>query len=201
MRLVATLSAFGLMLLGFSSDTDGLVRGHAVGPPARGLEVRLTVAEMMDASDLVVRGEPIGRTTVRKRPATTSDYPEHLKLRHAHLIQELEKVSFRVEEYYKGDGPQVIPVTVEPSILTLEQGTAYVLFLFQPATAEGRAYFDQGFLIHGFQGLWTVKGDTVIRGPRGGETTLRLSYLSRLNWSLRFRFLKGVPFPIWVTVH
>ena len=46
---------------------------------------------------------------------------------------------------------------------TLEPGVTYVLFLSQSPTAEGRTYWENGYLIKGWQGLWKVEGTNAVR--------------------------------------
>ena len=67
----------------------------------------------------------------------------------------------------KGSGPPEIPAWVdmsgsEPEIV-LKEGVPYVPFLFRPASDEGKAYWDHGYLVQGDQGVWIVKEDRAVR--------------------------------------
>lgn len=150
-----------------------------------GSQIHLTPDELASVSSLIVRGTPDGRTTLEKRPATTSDYPASRVESDNDLVQFVDRITFRVDEYYKGDGPLVIPIMLSaPSELPsadairLEDCASYVLFLFQPDSAEGRSYWDGGYLVQGLgQGVWTVNGNSAVRGDGTGE----IVELSRFN--------------------
>ena len=73
-------------------------------------------------------------------------------------LHDIEEVSFQVNEYYKGAGPPTISVMIDQGSHQLNEGISYVLFLFRSNTPEGRAYWNNGCLIQGAQGLWAVDG-------------------------------------------
>ena len=102
------------------------------------LEIATSVAQIGDFSDLVVRGSVVSSTTVEKRPAVeTSDaYTPAAKIRYADLVVNIDKITFRVDEYYKGAGSDEITIMADPEVRTLEPGVTYVLFLSQSPTAE-----------------------------------------------------------------
>ena len=142
------------------------------------MQILLTVEELREASEMVVKGSPTGRTSLQKVFADSPDYPEHLATAFPDQLHNIEQISFRVDEYYKGAGPQNISIMVDAGLaddITLKEGVDYVLFLFQPDTAEGRAYWNEGYLIQGLlQGLWTVDRDRAVREV-GDEKSLALT--------------------------
>ena len=176
---IVTLSIWGLALLGCNSGADaGSNHSHTHGPVARGMQILLTVEELREASELVVKGSPTGRMSLQKVFADSPDYPEHLVTAFPDQLHNIEEISFRVDEYYKGVGPQKISVMMDADLaddLALEERVDYVLFLFRPDTAEGRAYWNEGYLVQGLrQGLWTVDGDRAVREV-GDEKSLALT--------------------------
>ena len=183
--LALALSVLGLSLLACEAGGTEAVSssnfGHdsgEIGSITTGLQIHMTLDELASVSALIVKGVPVGRTTLEKKPATTSDYPASRVAIDRDLIHYVDKVTFRVDEYYKGDGPQTIPIMLDALSLlrpgkeiSLEDGEAYVLFLFQPDTAEGRSYWNQGYLIQGLrQGVWTVEGNSAVRADGSRET-------------------------------
>ena len=194
---ILTMSLCGVLLLGCSQGAD-VDSGH--GPPAdswngqdgghasstevviAGSYLVVSLKELIDASELVVRGSPTGRTTVYKSPAESPGYPADLKVLDKDVIDVVDRVTFRVDEYYKGSGPSEIPVWASPrdrepaagdrrprmivasgDEIVLEEGVPYILFLFRSPSEEGKAYWDYGYLVHGIQGVWIVKGDRAVR--------------------------------------
>lgn len=173
MLTVVALSAFTLILLGCNADAS-YVPTHTLHEPGGGTGslsqstvIQLSLEQLADDSELVVKGSLVGKTTLSKQPAQSADYPSHLRTLHADLTQEIGKISFQVDEYYKGAGPSEIFVMSDDSALypwvDIEEGTDYILFLFRPDSDEGKAYWEQGYLIQGVQGLWTVEGDKANR--------------------------------------
>ena len=173
MLTVVTLSAFTLILLGCNADASYVPThtlhepGDGTGSLSQSTVIQLSLEQLADDSELVVKGSPVGKTTLSKQPAQSADYPNHLRTLHADLTQEIGKTSFQVHEYYKGIGPSEIFVMSNDSALyprvNIEEGTDYILFLFRPDSDEGKAYWEQGYLIQGVQGLWTVEGDKADR--------------------------------------
>lgn len=170
---VVALSTLAVLLFGCSSDA-GYTPTHRHHEPGQGTGslshntlIHLSLEQLVDVSELVVKGSPVGKTTLNKRPAQSADYPSHLRALHADLTQQIGKTSFRVDQYYKGSGPSEIFVMSDDSTLypwvDIEEGTDYVLFLFRPDSDEGKTYWEHGYLIQGVQGLWTVKGDKAVR--------------------------------------
>lgn len=199
--MIGTLAIMGMALFGCSSDadegtttdkgltsadvqTDSQVRTMIDEP---GMQIVLPLEDLAAASELVVKGSPVSQTSVEKDLAVGQDYPADLKTLHAGLVQQIDKVSFRVDEYYKGTGPSEIFVmlnadsgTGSGSNSSLQEGTDYVLFLFRSDTDEGKAYWDHGYLIQGSQGLWTVSGDRASRAA-GSLRDVPLTRFSKLN--------------------
>ncbi len=124
---------------------------------------------------------------MQKNPAQSPDYPEGLVSRDRDVMQEIKQVSFRVDEYYKGEGPESISIMMDAALtdpavraISLQEGVSYVLFLFQPDSAEGKAYWNQGYLIQGIQqGVWEVNGDVAVRAV-GSERSLELNQFEDL---------------------
>ena len=168
---IVAMSLCGLLLLACSRGADGTSEPGQLGGPGQlgrhasstevligGIEILAPLRELTDESELVVRGSPTGRTTVYKKPAESPDYPADLKVLHKDVIQVVDRVTFRVDEYYKGSGPSEIPVWVSardggpaasdrrPRILVsgskifLKEGVPDDPFLFRPASDEGKAY-------------------------------------------------------------
>ena len=201
---IVAISLCGLLLLGCSQGADvdsgpGQPVDSGSGQDGRhassteiligGGYIILPLGELTDVSELVVRGCPTGRTTVRKSPAESADYPADLKVLDKDVIQVVDRVTFRVDEYYKGSGPSEIPVWVgtrfgEP-LISLKEGVPYVLFLFRPDSEEGKAYWDHGYLVHGNQGVWIAKEDRAVREfGLDSETDLPLTRFSDLGGDL-----------------
>ena len=193
-NMIGTLAIMGVALFGCSSDADegtitnkglttttGLQADGQIGTvfSGPGLQIVLSLEDLAATSELVVKGSPVSQTSVEKVIAVGSDYPDDLRALHAGLVQRINKVSFRVDEYYKGTGSSEILVMLsEESIL--QEGTDYVLFLFRSDTDEGKAYWDYGYLIQGSQGLWTVSGDRAARSA-GSLRDVPLTRFSNLN--------------------
>ena len=67
--------------------------------------------------------------------------------------------------------------TTGGSAVSLVTETSSVLYLFEPDSDEGKAYW-QGYLVQGLQqGVWVVDGDTATRQV-GEERTVPLSRFS-----------------------
>ena len=62
--------------------------------------------------------------------------------------------------------------------VSIDKGVSYVLYLFRPDSVEGKAYWDQGYLVQGLkQGVWIGNGDTATREV-GDERSVPLSRFS-----------------------
>ena len=185
---IAMAAVLSLVLLGCGADA-GLEpsNGSALKPSIGGTQLILTIDELTAVSDLIVRGSPTDQVTMQKNPAQSPDYPEGLVSRDRDVMQEIKQVSFRVDEYYKGEGPESISIMMDavltdPAVraISLQEGVSYVLFLFQPDSAEGKAYWNQGYLIQGIQpGVWEVNGDVAVRAV-GSERSLELNQFEDL---------------------
>ena len=150
-------------------------------PAAQGSQLLLPLDELKEVSKLLVRGSPTASSTIQKALTGSSDYPEDLKALHSGQTLDINKITFRVDEYYKGEGASEITIMVDTtggSAVSLDTETSYVLYLFQPDSEEGKAYWDQGYLVQGLQqGVWVVDGDTATRQV-GEERTVPLSRFS-----------------------
>ena len=185
---IAMAAVLSLVLLGCGADA-GLEpsNGSALKPSIGGTQLILTIDELTAVSDLIVRGSPTDQVTMQKNPAQSPDYPEGLVSRDRDVMQEIKQVSFRVDEYYKGEGPESISIMMDAALtdpavraISLQEGVSYVLFLFQPDSAEGKAYWNQGYLIQGIQqGVWEVNGDVAVRAV-GSERSLELNQFEDL---------------------
>ena len=185
---IAMAAVLSLVLLGCGADA-GLEpsNGSALKPSIGGTQLILTIDELTAVSDLIVRGAPTDQVTMQKNPAQSPDYPEGLVSRDRDVMQEIKQVSFRVDEYYKGEGPESISIMMDAALtdpavraISLQEGVSYVLFLFQPDSAEGKAYWNQGYLIQGIQqGVWEVNGDVAVRAV-GSERSLELNQFEDL---------------------
>ena len=170
--IIGSLAVIGLLAVGAvglaHQGSEQTVRNspqRETGDETRhALSIPTSVAQIGDFSDLVVRGSVVSSTTVEKRPAVeTDDYTAAAKERYANLVVNLDKFTFHVDEYYKGSGGNEITIMADPSSWTLESDVSYVLFLFQSPTPEGRTYWENGYLIHGWQGLWKVEETNAVR--------------------------------------
>ena len=89
---------------------------------------------------------------------------------------DIKKMTFRVDEYYMGQGPEEITIMVDTtggSYISLALGTSYVLYLF-----EGGEYWDNSYLVQALQqGVWVVDGDSATRQV-GDVRTVPLSRFS-----------------------
>ena len=162
--LLAVLAAVGLGRQGPEQTVRSSPQRETGDETRHALEIATSVAQIGDFSDLVVRGSVVSSTTVEKRPAETSDaYTPAAKIQYADLVVNIDKITFRVDEYYKGSGGSEITIMADPEVRTLDPGVTYVLFLSQSPTAEGRTYWENGYLIEGWQGLWKVEGTNAVR--------------------------------------
>ena len=166
--LTIFVSAIGLALLACSAD-DNAAPPHSHNEAinsGHGSQIILTLDELKEASELVVRGSPTAVTAIQKS-VVSSDYPADLRSLHAEQVHDIDKITFRVDEYYKGTGPKEITIMVSTSkndLFGVNVGNSYVLYLFQSESAEGKAYWDQAYLVQGLaQGVWTVDGENATR--------------------------------------
>ena len=163
--LTVVIAALSLALIACGADAaPSHSHGHSHDPlpAAHGSQILLSLDELKEVSGLVVKGSPTASIDIQKGLADAANYPEDLKELHAGQVLDIKKVTFAVDEYYKGQGPSEITVMVG-STVNLDVGTSYVLYLFQSDTEEGRAYWDNGYLVQGKQGLWVVDGDNATR--------------------------------------
>ena len=95
---------------------------------------------------------------------------------HADQQLDIKQVTFRVDEYYKGEGSAEVTIMVDTTggaLVSLDVGTPYVLYLF-----EGGEFWDQGYLVQALQqGVWVVDGDNATRQV-GEVKTVPLSHFS-----------------------
>ena len=156
---------------------DSGQRASGSGSAGAGTEVILEIDDLVDVSELVVLGEPESSEIVRKR-ATDTSQPVHL--RGADQVIELSRVTFTVDEYFKGSGAEVISVTM-PSAPhfeligtdgTLKEEIKYVLFLFDTNLRGGGDFWGDTYLTHGIQGTWQVNGSSVERIAPSASLTL-----------------------------
>ena len=179
---LSALTLIALTALALSSREGGddlAASNHSQPPTVRGMRVVLTLPDLKEASELVIKGSPTSRKSLQKLYASSPGYPTHLATTYPDELHNIEEITFNVDEYYKGSGPQTISVMIDQGSHQLDEGTTYVLFLFRSDTAEGRAYWNDGYLIQGPQGLWTVNGETATR-QMGEEKSLTLTQLSHI---------------------
>ena len=121
-----------------------------------GMSPAFTVGEMYQLADLVVLGSPTTYRVIQRKPASSEDYPEHLKGLHADWVDDIKATSFRVDEYIKGEGPDVIEIMSGTGYheLKLESDTTYILYL---DVALNREYWEYGYRTVGDQGVWEVE--------------------------------------------
>ena len=114
---IAMAAVLSLVLLGCGADA-GLEpsNGSALKPSIGGTQLILTIDELTAVSDLIVRGSPTDQVTMQKNPAQSPDYPEGLVSRDRDVMQEIKQVSFRVDEYYKGEGPESISIMMDAAL-------------------------------------------------------------------------------------
>ena len=139
-------------------DTGSAVHGYMDGESdslISGFEIVKPIDELSEIADVVVRGVPISRATDRRRiPARAHrpNAPARFKF--------IDTVQFRVTEYLKGNGPDVIAIfdkgTGEPDIglPQLIEEQEYVLFL---ESTDGSSFWGSGYIVTGpAQGRWVV---------------------------------------------
>ena len=135
--------------------------------PVRGLAMydAPSLESLIEGSDLVVKGVPIGRKGVKREPATSSDYPARLAAIDRGKVIPYDDVDFAVETYYKGSGPATIRVVadlvstggLDMSSEDLQDGREYVLFLF----LSNVDYWGGAYILTRQRGaIWAVKGNT-----------------------------------------
>ena len=183
--LTVVIAALSLALIACGADAEpSHSHGHSKDdslPAAQGSQILLSLDELKEVSDLVVKGSPTASTDIQKGLTDSRDYPENLKTLHAGQVLDIKKFTFTVDQYYKGLGASEITIMVDTTggaPVSLDVGTTYVLYLFQSDTEEGRAYWDHGYLIQGWQGLWVVDGDNATRQIGDVRRTLSLHALS-----------------------
>ena len=179
--LTIVIAALSLVVVacGDEAATPTHSDDHSI-PAARGSQLLLPLDELKEVSTLVVRGSPTASSTIQKALTGSSDYPQDLRALHSGQTLNINKITFRVDEYYKGEGASEITIMVDTtggSAVSLVTETSYVLYLFEPDSDEGKAYW-QGYLVQGLQqGVWVVDGDTATRQV-GEERTVPLSRFS-----------------------
>ncbi len=175
---VIVIAALGLALFGCRTDSapsHSQSHDHTF-PAAQGSYVLVTLDELREVSHLVVRGSVTASTDIQKGLTDAPDYPDHLRPLHDGVQLDIKKMTFRVDEYYKGQGTEEITIMVDTtggSYISLDVGTSYVLYLF-----EGGEYWDHSYLVQGLQqGVWVVDGDSATRQD-GDVVTLPLPRFS-----------------------
>ena len=183
--LTIVIAALSLVVVacGDEAATPTHSDDHSI-PAARGSQLLLPLDELKEVSTLVVRGSPTASSTIQKALTGSSDYPEDLRALHSGQTLNINKITFsfvgrRILQgrggfgnhhhggHDRGLGRQLLLVTE----------TSYVLYLFEPDSDEGKAYW-QGYLVQGLQqGVWVVDGDTATRQV-GEERTVPLSRFS-----------------------
>ena len=106
--------------------------------------------------------------------------------------------AFTVDSYIKGEGADVIEILTDAGAERpiLEEGTSYMLYLYQPLD---RAFWEYTHRVHEIHGVWRIvegeEGQDIARQellPVGEEMTLQDLMASRtgsrLSASLRQRF-------------
>ena len=164
--------AISVYLVGDSDQPTG-----GSGSAGIASETILEIDELANVSELVVLGEPESSEVVTKE-ATDTSQPEHL--RGPKQVIELSRVTFTVDEYFKGSGPKIINVTMPAAshfqLLgndgTLKEEITYVLFLFDPNLRGSGDFWGDTYLTQGLQGTWQVNGSSAERIAPPASLTL-----------------------------
>lgn len=148
--------------------------GPTSGATGAGSMVLLDIEELILESDLVVLGtvasnETFSKTVSDTTPLEVSDTTPLEEVED--YVIELERVSFTVEEYLKGSGGDTVTITTSPrddqapdwSENTLDGGTKYVVFLFDPSLLTDDDFWGDTYLTLGTQGIWQVSGNEAER--------------------------------------
>ena len=125
-------------------------------------------------SDLVVMGKVKCSETLTKLATDTSQPAE---LREDYPI-ELNRITFTVDEYLKGPGGDTVTITTQArndprgSENRLDEGTKYVVFLFDPSLLTDDDFWGDIYLTQGPRGIWQVSGSEAERRFRPTVLTL-----------------------------
>ena len=164
--LVLALSSAVAAYVVYDSQTAG---GPASGAIGAGSMVLMDLEELARKSDLVVLGDVESSETFTKTVPDTSQ-PVESRLEDYNI--ELERISFTVEEYLKGSGGDTVIITTPArdnqapdwSENRLDEGTKYVVFLFDPSLLTDDAdIWDDTYLTLGTQAIWQVSGNEAER--------------------------------------
>ena len=148
----------------YNNQTAG---GSAAGATGAGSYVLADIDDLAAKSDLVVMGQIQSSENITKMVTDTSR-PEESQAEEYTL--ELSQITFRVDESLKGAGGDTITITVPAdsapsgSEFKLEDGTTYVVFLFDPnLLLTDNDLWAGTYLTQGPQGIWQVSGNDAER--------------------------------------
>ena len=121
-----------------------------------GMSPAFTVGEMYQLADLIVQGSPTTSRVIQRKPASSEGYPEHLKELHADWVDNIRLISFRVDEYIKGESSDVIEIVseIDHDKSMLEDDATYILYLREPLNKE---YWENSYRTIWDQGVWQVE--------------------------------------------
>lgn len=185
MKVILVMSFLGAALVlaavAWGTGNFGIHRNES-SSSIKGLQILLTLGELTQASDLVVVGKSLSSARGEVRPVDDPSYSEHL-LDSTESIA-IKRVTFEVDEYIKGVGPEQITVLTsansegvvfggsqqDSDVLTKD--TEYLLFLFEP---DVKAVWGDGYIIQGPQGRWVIEEGTANRASPRHPCQLRTS--------------------------
>ena len=148
-----------------TDECDGMVVTY-------GRFMHLLPEELRRISDLVVGGTPVSRERV---------YWQYQNERGFMACEEETVVSFRVDEYYKGEGPDIIRflhTDKSSGDRQVEDGVSYLLFLQTLESEAWQEYLSDGYYLTAqWQGVWKVEGDRAI----WQSTSMKVSDLMTLG--------------------
>lgn len=160
------------VLIACSSPSVGTVErvGGQRSSSASASEVKLSTRDLSRVSDLVVKGIALEAELVVQVVQPSIEAVQAGGVRAQPFTADFFSVTFRVDDYIKGKGPDVISVVIpgpEPTTGAdnldggplLRNGREYILFLYEPNTQESRGYFGNRYLTQGGQGRWAVVAD------------------------------------------
>ena len=137
-------------------------------------DLTLPDAQLRSIADLIVRGTPTGEARTRKPPRYPADYPECMREQDADLLKDAKVFSFRVSEYYKGQGPATVNIFADGSgdYPFMDETASYVLYLNAADFEAARAHYEGGgyVILAAGQGTWKVKDGKATRQAADRET-------------------------------
>lgn len=138
-------------------------------------DLSLSPTELTTISSVVARGSRGGEAIAKDAPEYPSGYSQDKKTQDATLLEGVKVYEFKVSQYYAGTGPSTINIFTDGSAQYpfIEEGTDYVLYLYEADFEAARAYYDDAYVIVGSgQGIWVVNDGKAVQSDGGQAVEL-----------------------------